>query len=835
IKMKIIDPLAQSFYVEPDSGIFVTSVDLYFYSRDPELPVTVQLRPMQLGLPTSEVYPFSEVVVEPKNVNISNDASIPTRVTFDSPVYLAGKQFHALTILSNSSVYNVWISRLSEIEVSTSNLPEDEQILVSKQALSGSLFKSQNGSTWTPSQLEDLKFKLYRANFVDSGNINFYNPDLSVGNDQIATLVRDSLEVSSKKIKVGIGTTIAQSNLPTLGNTIIQRNSNATGNYVGSAGSAFSTLNIINAGIGYTPSSGTFVFPNVSLDNITGSGRDATANITISNGVAVAATIANGGTGYSVGDVLGITTIGSKNLGRNLRLSVSNISGINELIIDQVQGEYLTGVGNTLRYINNLGISTDLKATGANVTIPDGGIVEISDGLHIKVNHKNHGMNSNQNLVAISNVSSDLKPTKLFTDYASSSTDDISIESVSIANFDTFENVSVGATNPGYIRIEDEIISYTGVNSTSSPPKLTGITREIDQTKSFNYSAGSLVYKYELSGVSLRRINKTHDLSDSTVSSSLDLDFYNIKLDMSDQNFTMTDRSSSSGYPKLFLNETKSTGGSKINATQNIPFEIVKPIVQTMTLRGTNVNASVRTVSGSSIGGNEISFIDQGFEQINLNATNYLETPRIISSKVNESQKLSTLPANKSFTLNVNLSTTNAYVSPVIDLDRVGMIFTSNRVNNPISDYVNDDRVSTLKDDPSSFVYATKPISLETPASSIKVFMTAYVNTQNDIRGFYSITDDPNEELIYYPFPGYNNLTSTGEILSLSNSDGLPDKKVSKVDTVGFDSEILDFREYEFTIDNLPSFRYFGIKLVGTSTNQAYPPRIKDLRVIALA
>ena len=833
--MKIIDPLAQSFYVEPDSGIFVTSVDLYFYSRDPELPVTVQLRPIQLGLPTSEVYPFSEVVVEPKNVNISNDASIPTRVTFDSPVYLAGKQFHALTILSNSRVYNVWISRLSEIEISTSNLPEDEQILVSKQALSGSLFKSQNGSTWTPSQLEDLKFKLYRANFVDSGNINFYNPDLSVGNDQIATLVRDSLEVSSKKIKVGIGTTIAQSNLPSLGNTIIQQNSNATGNYVGSAGSAFSTLNIINAGIGYTPSSGTFVFSNVALDNITSGGRDATANITISNGVAIAATIANGGTGYSVGDVLGITTIGSKNLGRNLRLSVSNISGVNEIIIDQVQGEYLTGVGNTLRYINNLGISTDLKATGANVTIPAGGIVEISDGLHIKVNHKNHGMNSNQNLVAISNVSSDLKPTKLFTDYASSSTEDISIESVSIANFDTFENVSVGATNPGYIRIEDEIISYTGVNSTSSPPKLTGITREIDQTKSFNYSAGSLVYKYELSGVSLRRINKTHDLSDSTVSSTIDLDFYNIKLDMSDQNFTMTDRSSSSGYPKLFLNETKSTGGSKINASQNIPFEIVKPIVQTMTLRGTNVNASARTVSGSSIGGNEISFIDQGFEQINLNATNYLETPRIISSKVNESQKLSTLPANKSFTLNVNLSTTNAYVSPVIDLDRVGMIFTSNRVNNPISDYVNDDRVSTLKDDPSSFVYATKPISLETPASSIKVFMTAYVNTQNDIRGFYSITDDPNEELIYYPFPGYNNLTSNGEILNLSNSDGLSDKKVSKVDTVGFDSEILDFREYEFTIDNLPSFRYFGIKLVGTSTNQAYPPRIKDLRVIALA
>ena len=833
--MKIVDPLAQSFYVEPDSGIFVTSIDLYFYSRDPELPVTVQLRPMQLGQPTDQVYPFGEVVIDPKDVNISSDASLPTRVTFSSPVYLAGKQFHALAILSNSSVYNVWISRLSEIEVSTTNLTEDQQVLVTKQPLSGSLFKSQNGSTWTPSQLEDLKFKLYRANFVSGGNINFYNPDLSVGNNQVATLVKDSLETTSKKIRVGIGTTIATSNLPSLGNTIIQRNSNATGNYVGSAGSAFGPLGLINAGIGYTPSSGSFVFNNVLLNSITGNGRNAYANITISNGVAVAATISNGGTGYSVGDVLGITTIGSQNLGRNLRLSVSQISGVNELIIDQVQGDYLTGVGNTLRYVNNSGVSTDLNGTGGNVTIPTDGIVTISDGLHIKVNHKNHGMNSNQNLVIISKVVPDLKPTKLFTDYASGSTDDIQIESAIISNFNTFENVSVGSTNPGYIIIDDEIISYTGVNTTSSPPKLTGISRGIDQTKSFSYSAGTLVYKYELSSVSLRRINKTHNLEDVTISNPIDLDYYHIKVDMSDQSSTMVNRTLSSGHPKLFLNETKSTGGYKINSTQNIPFEIVKPIVQTMSLRGTNINASVRTVSGKSIGGNEIPFVDQGFEQINLNATNYFNTPRLIASKVNEASKTTTLPAKKSFTLNLNLSTTNSYISPVIDLDRVGMIFTSNRVNNPITNYATDDRVSTLKGDPSSFVYATKPISLESPASSIKVYLNAYINTQNDIRCLYAITDDPNAELIYYPFPGFTNLTTNGDIINLSDSNGLPDKMISKTDVIGFDSDELDFREYEFTIDNLPSFRYFGIKLIGTSTNQAYPPRVKDLRVIALA
>lgn len=833
--MKITDPLAQSFYVEPESGIFVTSVDLYFYSRDPEQPVTVQLRPMQLGQPTDQVYPFAEVVVDPKDVNISEDASVATRVTFESPVYLAGKQFHALAILSNSSVYNIWISRLSELDVSTSNLPEDQQILVSKQPSSGSLFKSQNGSTWTPSQLEDLKFKIYRANFVGNGNINFYNPELSLGNSQIATLVRDSLEVSSKKIKVGIGTTISTSNLPSLGNTIIQNNSNATGNYVGSAGSAFGTLGIINAGIGYTPSLGSFTFSNVPVNSITGEGRDATANITITNGVAVGATISNGGTGYTVGDVLGISSIGAKSLGRNLRLSVSALSGVNELIIDQVQGEYLTGIGNTLRYINNSGISTDLNGVGGNVTILSGGITDVSDGLHIKVNHRNHGMNSLQNLVNLSNVSPDLKPTKLYNDYSASSTDDISVESVTIADFGTFENVSVASSNPGYIIIEDEIISYTGINSSSSPPRLTGITRGVDQTNSYSYSAGTPVSKYELCGVSLRRINKTHDLSDSTLPNSLDLDYYTLKIDMSDQGSTMVDRSSSSSFPKLFLKETKSTGGSSINATQNIPFEIVRPVVQTMSLTGTNINASLRTTSGSSIGGNEVPFVDQGFEQIDLNSSNYFSSPRIVASNINESSKLTSLPAKKSLTLNLNLSTANAYLSPVIDLDRVGLIFTTNRVNNPITDYATDDRVSTLRDDPSSFVYATKPISLETPSSSIKVYMNAYVNTQNDLRCFYSITDDPNSELIYYPFPGYNNLTKDGQIINISDSNGLPDKTIPKTDVIGIDSDFLRFREYEFTIDNLPSFRYFSIKIVGTSTNQVHPPRIKDLRVIALA
>ena len=44
-----------------------------------------------------------------------------------------------------------------------------------------------------------------------------------------------------------------------------------------------------------------------------------------------------------------------------------------------------------------------------------------------------------------------------------------------------------------------------------------------------------------------------------------------------------------------------------------------------------------------------------------------------------------------------------------------------------------------------------------------------------------------------------------------------------------------DFKERTFTADDLPSFKYYRIKLVMTSTNQVYVPRVKNLKVLALA
>jgi hypothetical protein len=807
------DPLAQSFIIDENTGIFLTRCDVFFRTKDDtDVPVTIQIRTIQNGFPSEFVLPFSEIVLDPDEVQISNDSSIATPIVFKSPIYLEGGKEYCVCLLSNSTKYSVYISRVGETDLLT-------QTFISNQPYLGSLFKSQNASTWEPSQWEDLKFTLYRADFIESGTVEVYNPQLTEGNNQIAKLIPNSLNFNSKKVRISLASTINDPNF-IIGNTILQSGTNASGNYVGNAGIATGALNIINAGIGYTPSSGIATFSNVILEAITGKGRDALAEVTISNGVAIGATITSGGSGYQIGDVLGISSIGAVNVGTNARLSLSNISNLNQIIVDNVQGDFVVGESKTIQFVNSLGITTSLNGTGVFVDE----IITETDGLHIKVDHRNHGMYFNDNLVTIFDAQSDIRPTKLSTQLAADSTGSISVDNSDA--FSTFENVGVGTTNPGYLLIGDEVIEYTSV----SPGVIGGnIIRGINPT---THPIGSPVYKYELNGVSLNRINKTHNLNDVTVSEPITFDSYHIKLDMSSDGI---DRSIDSGYPVLYANQTKSTGGYNTRATQNMPFEIITPLIQNLTVQGTSLSAEVRTITGQSISGNEIPFTDIGFEPITINAPNYLDSTRIIASKVNEDNKLSNLPGNKSMNMRLTLGTTDTRLSPVLDTQRISTILTSNRVNSVIENYATDPRVDSIEEDPSAFQYISKEITLENSASSIKIILDAHINLYSDIRAFYAISENQNFDPIFTPFPGYKNLDQRGQIIDFENSDGLSDKFISPSNSVGFISPELEYREYTFTADQLSPFRSYRIKLVMTSTNQVYVPRIKNLRVISLA
>ena len=266
-----------------------------------------------------------------------------------------------------------------------------------------------------------------------------------------------------------------------------------------------------------------------------------------------------------------------------------------------------------------------------------------------------------------------------------------------------------------------------------------------------------------------------------------------------------------------------------------MPFEIITPTVHNVTVRGTNISGEIRTITGKSISGNEIPYINNGFETIAINETNYLSTPRLIASKVNENDKLVNIPGAKSLNMRLLLNTVDTRVSPVIDSQRVSAIFTSNRVNSVITNYATDSRVNSIDADPTACQYISKEIVLENSASSIKILVSAHINLKSDIRALYSISEKQGFSPIFIPFPGYSNLNTRGQIISEQDNNGESDVFIPKTNTYGYSSDVLEYKEHVFTVDQLPLFRAYRIKLLLTSTSQVYVPRIRDLRVIVLA
>ena len=810
------DPLAQTFTVD-ETGAFLTSLDLYFGNKDENEKLYVQVRTVELGTPTNQlVQDYAQIEVFPDEITTSEDASVATNLRFPSPVYLQPNTEYAIVILSpTSDNYEVWCARMGEKTVNTQNLPNPENVLVTRQYTGGSLFKSQNGTIWTASQFEDLKFKLYKANFTsNSGTVTFYNPSLGSEDENVPSPNVNPIKTLPRKLRVGVTTETSDASL--LAKLIPGTKINKTGStgptgYIERVGSKIATVTTANVGSGY--STGTFT--SVPLYTISGSGSGAQATVTFSGGELTSTTITSVGNGYAVGDILGITT-SNVTKGKNAQISISTIDGVDTLYLTNVQGESFV-TNDNLQYYNG---STTV-ALGVTVRENSSVVSNLYDGRVIEISQYNHGMHQDTNKVVISNLEPNTIPTTLTADLGLSDT------TVSVANtslFATFEGIS---TSRGYAKINNEVIYYDSIGSGTLGIGSRGNDLLLSGTRT--HTTGDQIYKYELNGISLSRINTTHTLpTDSTLKNAREIDTYHIQIDRSGRD---------SGDTQMSFTDEKSVGGSKASISQNFQFNGIIPQYNVITPgQNTTVSGRIRTVSGTSAGGSEVSFIDQGYEPIELNQINYLNSTRLVCSEVNEEEYLTTLPKNKSLTVELNLSSTDTNLSPVIDTQTAFVALARNRVNNPIVSYPDDARVNQNSDDPHSAVYISNRIDLKQPASSLKVLVGAYRHSSADFRVLYKLykADSSEIEPVYELFPGYDNLSDTDgdgfgdTVVDSTRNSGLPDAFVRA-------SRDNEFLEYQFSAENLDQFTGFAIKIVMNGTDEAHPVKLKDLRVIALA
>lgn len=271
-----LDPIAQTFYVsQMPSGCYVTSLDIFFRTKSETAPITLQLREVVNGYPGNTVLPFSEVTLNPSQINVDPDnGETVTTFTFPSPVYLQNNTEYCFVLLpaGNDPNYTIWVSELGENQLNTTTR-------ISEQPNTGVLFTSANNRTWTAWQAEDIKFALNRADFevgtiaditlstfnVDYAKFESFSSGAFASGDKVHGFTFDIVDSGTGYTNGTISHTLSGGGATT----------NATVD-VTIAGGVVTDVVVTNPGAGYTS--------NPTLTISSGSGTDAEVTVTLNYG-----------------------------------------------------------------------------------------------------------------------------------------------------------------------------------------------------------------------------------------------------------------------------------------------------------------------------------------------------------------------------------------------------------------------------------------------------------------------------------------------------------------------------------------------------------------------
>jgi len=235
-------------------------------------------------------------------------------------------------------------------------------------------------------------------------------------------------------------------------------------------------------------------------------------------------------------------------------------------------------------------------------------------------------------------------------------------------------------------------------------------------------------------------------------------------------------------------NATGIGGGAACQATQGLAWNTLKPVIQELILPNTGTSYTIKDTAegnGTSIGSTALAIV-----------ANEDYTP--LSAKVIKAGATHTVQLDATFT------STNSYLSPVIDMERCSLITISNRIDNVTSGETAAAGGANLAK------YVTKTVELQSTSDGIKLIMDLH---------------RPNNTFIDVYYKTGNNLSTfdTGAWVLATND----------LSVVSF-SDGYNYNETVYTITPAATFTLFAIKIVMRSTNTADIPKVQQLRAIAL-
>ena len=265
-------------------------------------------------------------------------------------------------------------------------------------------------------------------------------------------------------------------------------------------------------------------------------------------------------------------------------------------------------------------------------------------------------------------------------------------------------------------------------------------------------------------------------------------------------------------------NSTTVGGGNTATATRDYYFDTLHTMIPNIAAQGTKISATVNTTpmySPEGIISGTVYQKNVSSSGITLNDNSWLSNPSVVASPINEANEMSN---SKSFNVGLQLYSNNPNISPVIDIATIGCLGIANRLNNrtsgtsPHTPFVDPTKPDG---DSNAMVYCTRKVSLKTPAQGLRVTADFFRPPTTELKVLYKVLNNDEET----PFDDLG--------WTYFNTTGAPD--------ITTEADARNFKEYEFTADDLNEFSAFAVKIVGQGTNTCVVPMVSALRCIAIA
>ena len=243
---------------------------------------------------------------------------------------------------------------------------------------------------------------------------------------------------------------------------------------------------------------------------------------------------------------------------------------------------------------------------------------------------------------------------------------------------------------------------------------------------------------------------------------------------------------------------------------------------------------------------------DTSYFKININGDTEFTAPRYRLSRSVESNTAAssaTMVTDRSVEIKYELNGYNKVASPAIDLSRLSLYSAHNLISTNAAISTSEDYVKSGGNAQSRYITRTVTLADGQDAEDLRVYLTAYKPSGSDVKVYYKVLHADDSDTFadsrWIPMSLDTSQGFTSDVAYSSSEDRndflelaykVPAYSATSGSPYRFGANnatgVIEYRNTAKV--RFSTFKYFAIKIVLTNQNSSNPPRVKDLRAIAL-